>query len=364
MKLGTKLILVAVMALLVLSCSLESLYLEAYIESHRDALDTPVGSDGTPVTFTIEPGQSVVEIAGNLKARRLISDTELFRRYVQFRKLDAGIQAGTYTLRQTMTIPEIARALQTAQAPDQVVTIPEGKRIEEVAEFVAQQTDIAASDFLAMAQTGWRETDLSQKYSFLTEIPLAHTLEGFLFPDTYRLALNATAYDLVDRMLENFARQVTPELRESFGTYGLSLYEGIALASIVEREAVIDAERPVIAGVFHNRLRDGWFLSSCPTVQYALGYRPEEESWWKRFITFNDLEVASPYNTYRNVGLPPAPIANPGLEAIRAAGQPAETEFFFFMVECTRDDGSHVFSVTEDEHMANFNRCGGVITSP
>ena len=364
MRLWIKLLLLLVATLLLMSCALEALYLEAYIESRRDALDTPFGSDDTAVTFTVEPGQSVAEVAGNLKARRLISDTELFRRYVQIKRLDAGIQAGTYTLRQTMTIPQIAIALQTAQAPDQVVTIPEGKRLEEVAGLVAQQTDIDAADFLMMAQTGWRETALTQEYAFLTEIPLTHTLEGFLFPDTYRVALNATAYDLIDRMLGNFARQVTPELRESYTAHGLTLYEGITLAAIVEREAVIDAERPVIAGVFHNRLRDGWFLSSCPTVQYALGYRPEEDSWWKRFITFNDLEVASPYNTYRNLGLPPAPIANPGLEAIRSAAQPAETEFFFFMVECSREDGSHVFAVNEEEHMANFNRCGGVITTP
>jgi UPF0755 protein len=218
------LLLLPVMALLLLSCSLETLYLETYIESRRDALDTPYGSDDTAITFTVEPGQSVAEIAGNLKARRLISDTELFRRYVQVKRLDAGIQAGTYTLRQTMTIPEIARALQTAQAPDQVVTIPEGKRLEEMAELVAQQTDIDSTEFLMMAQTGWRETDLVQAYPVLAEIPLPHTLEGFLFPDTYRVALNATAYDLIDRMLENFARQVTPELREGFTAHGLTLY--------------------------------------------------------------------------------------------------------------------------------------------
>ncbi len=116
--------------------------------------------------------------------------------------------------------------------------------------------------------------------------------------------------------------------------------------------------------VFHNQLRDGWPLSSCPTVQYALGYRPDEGSWWKRFLTFDDLEVVSAYNTYRNLGLPPGPIASPGLDAIAAAAQPAETEFYFFMVDCTKEDGSHVFAANEAEHLANFDRCGGVITAP
>ncbi len=236
-----------------------------------------MGTDDTPIAFTIESGQSVAEIAGNLKAKRLIADTELFRRYVQAKGLDAGIQAGTYTLNQTMTLPEIARTLQTGATAEQQVTIPEGKRLEEVAEIVAEQTSIAPADFLALTQTGWSSTTLPQQYSFLAQVPVTGSLEGFLFPDTYRLPIDATATDLVDRMLENFDVKVTPELREAFSAHGLSLVEGIALASIVEREAVLDSERPVIAGVFHNRLRDGWPLSSCPTVQYALGYRPDEE---------------------------------------------------------------------------------------
>lgn len=364
MKRWLKLTLCLLAVAFLMACELESLYLDAYVESNQEALDAPAGSDSSPVTFTVEPGQSVEEVAGNLKAHRLIADTELFRRYVQVEKLDAGIQAGTYELRQTMTIPEIAQALQTARAPEQQVTIPEGKRLEEVAEMVAGQTSIASADFLQMAQTGWRGTPVVQSYEFLAQIPLTSTLEGFLFPDTYRLPMDATAIDLIDRMLENFDRQVTPEMRAAFDQHDMTLYEGITLASLVEREAVVEAERPVIAGVYHNRVRDGWFLSACPTVQYALGYRPDEESWWKRFLLFEDLEIESPYNTYRNLGLPPGPIASAGLSAIQAAAYPAETQFFFFMVDCSKEDSSHVFAVTEEEHLANFNRCGGVITSP
>jgi UPF0755 protein len=351
-------------AVFLMSCALDQLYLEAYIEGNRTALETPAGSDSTPVTFTIDPGQSVAQIAGNLKANRLISDTELFRRYVQYRSLDSSIQAGTYTLRRNMTIPEIARALQSAQAPEQQVTIPEGKRLEEVAELVADQSSISSADFLSMAQTEWRSTDLGQLHPFLSQVPVTATLEGFLFPDTYRLPIEAAAYDLVERMLDNFAQQVTPDIRDAFSQHGLTLYEGITLASIVEREAVVDAERPVISGVYHNRLRDGWFLSSCPTVQYALGYQAEASTWWKRQLYFEDLEISSTYNTYRNLGLPPGPIASPGLSAISAAAQPAETQYYFFMVDCAKSDGSHLFAVTEDEHLANFNRCGGVIIAP
>jgi len=364
MKRWHKLTLCLLAVLFLLACELETLYLETYVETNREALDTPAGSDTSPVTFTVDPGQSVDTIAGNLKAHHLISDTELFRRYVQYKKLDAGIQAGTYQLSEAMTIPEIAQALQTARAPEQQVTIPEGKRLEEVAEIVAGQIDIPPEEFLQMARTGWRGTTLVQEHGFLAQIPLTATLEGYLFPDTYRLPLDASATDLIDRMLADFAGQVTPEIEAGFAQHGLTLHEGITLASIVEREAVVDAERPIIAGVYHNRVRDGWFLSACPTVQYALGYQDDAASWWKRFLLFDDLEIASPYNTYRNLGLPPAPIASPGLSAIQAAAQPAETEFFFFMVDCSKEDGSHLFATNETEHLANFNRCGGVITSP
>jgi UPF0755 protein len=355
----TKIALCLLAAFFIMGCGLEQVYVDVYLESKSEELKTPAGTDEAPVVFTIKQGQSVAEIAGNLKAKGLISDTELFRRYLQAKKIDAAIQAGTYTLQQTMTIPEIARVLQSGDVADQQITIPEGKRLEQIAEIAGAETTIAPDEFLQLAQTGWRTTTLAETYDFLAGVPVTATLEGYLFPDTYRLPIDATAYDLVERMVANFGRQVTPEIREGFAAHGLTLHEGITLASIVEREAVVAAERPQIAGVYYNRLRDGWPLSACPTVQYALGYRPDEATWWKAELSFADLDLNSPYNTYRRVGLPPAPIANPGLGAIQATAEPAETEYYFFMVECNNSDGSHVFSKTEAEHLENFERCGG-----
>ena len=357
-------LLIGAITFLLLACSAEAIYLNLYIESQAEALETPAGDDESVITFTVQEGQSVGTIANQLAGQRLIADAELFRRYVQYKDLDAGIQAGSYSLRQTMTIPEIARALQHAEAEEQQVTLPEGKRMEELATFISDQTSITPEAFLQLAQTGWRETDLPNKYPLTAQIPLSGTLEGYLFPDTYRLPLNATAYDLVDRMLANFTRQVTAEIQQGFQEQGLSTHQGLTLASIVEREAVIDSERPLIAGVYHNRLRDGWPLSACPTVQYALGYRPEEGDWWKSQLYFADLEISSPYNTYRNQGLPPGPIANPGSSAIQAAAAPAQTDYYFFMVDCNAGDGSHFFAQNEAEHLANFEACGGVYSSP
>lgn len=344
---------------ILLGCSLEEIYLGFYIDGKSEDLKVSAGIDTTPVVFTIESGQSVQEIAGNLKALGLIGDTELFRRYVQYKGLDSEIQAGSYSLNQTMTIPEIARTLQQGDTTEQQVTIPEGKRMEEVAAMIAEQTNITQEAFLQLAQTGWTGTDLPQKYPILANVPVTATLEGFLYPDTYRLPLNATPYDLVDRMIANFAVHVTPEIQQSMAAHNLTLYQCVTLAAIVEREAVRAEERPAIAGVYYNRLRDGWPLSADPTVQYALGYRADEQTWWKRQLYFVDLDVVSPYNTYRNLGLPPAPIASPGIASIQAAAQPAETEFYFFMVDCSKNDGSHVFSLNEAEHLENFNRCNG-----
>lgn len=359
-----KLMVCLLATVLLLACSLEELYLGVYIDSKSTELKTPAGSEATPIMVTVEAGQSVAQIAGNLKAEGLITDAELFRRYVQYKKLDAGIQAGAYTLNQTMTIPDIARTLQKAAAEEQQVTIPEGKRLEEVAPLVAEQTSITSESFMQMVQTGWRSSDLAQKYTITTQIPITATLEGFLFPDTYRLSMDAQPYDLLDRMLANFTRQVTADIQQGIVAQGLSLYEGITLAAIVEREAVHDSERAPIAGVYYNRLRDGWTLSADPTVQYALGYRPDETSWWKKPLYFVDLEVKSPYNTYRNIGLPPGPIASPGIGSIQAVAAPAETEYYFFMVDCTKNDGTHVFAETDTEHYQNFEACGGDGNSP
>lgn len=350
-------------AVVIMGCSLESMYLSLYIDSKTEALSQSVSNDTTPLTFTVEPGQSVEAIGNRLQREGLITDVELFRRYVQYKGLDAGIQAGSYTLNAAMTIPEIALTLQNATAPEIQVTIQEGKRLEEVAALVAADAGIDPQEFLLLAQTGWSQSVLTQQFDFLGQIPVTSTLEGFLFPDTYRLPAAPTAMDLIERMLTAIEGLLSPEIQQGFAAQGLSLYEGITLASIVEREAVVDAERPIIAGVYINRLRDGWPLAACPTVQYALGYRPEEGTWWKRVIYFVDLEVDSPFNTYRTLGLPPAPIASPGAAAIQAAAFPAETSNYFFMVDCNKNDGSHLFAESESEHLQHFEMCGGAYTT-
>ena len=337
-------------------CSLsapDDLLIGVYLEAEAAELEQPAGDDDTPVTFVVEAGETAVDIAARLKREGLISDVELFRRYLQYHNLDAGIEAGEFTLRQTMTIPEIAQVLQQGQRPEQVVTIQEGLRLEQVAAAVAAQTSIPQDEFLSLVTTGWRDAGFA--FDFLADLPPDATLEGFLFPETYRLPEEPVAADLLGRMLETFGTRVTLEMRAAAAERGLSLYELVTLASIVEREAVLDVDRPVIAGVYHNRLDAEWFLGACPTVQYALG---APDNWWPRF-TLEATEVDSPYNTYRYLGLPPAPICSPGLASIQATAYPADTDYYFFLVDCTKNDGSHLFAVTDEEHLRNYEMCGG-----
>ena len=337
-------------------CELSSpddVVISAYLEAHADQLQTAAGSDGTPVTFVVSPGETAGEIANRLERQELVSDAELFRRYVQHKGLDAGIEAGEFTLRQTMTIPEIARALQEARRPEQIVTIREGLRLEQVAAEVAEQTTVDEEAFLELATSGWRNRPYAS--DLLPIVPADATLEGFLYPDTYRLPEEAAADDMLERMLRTFDERVTRGIEMAASQRGLDIYQLVTLASIVEREAVVAEERPVIAGVYLNRLESGWTLDADPTVQYGMG---EAGDWWPDLYV-SDLAFASPYNTYQNAGLPPGPICSPGLASIKAAAQPADTDYFFFMADCTKDDGSHLFSETEAEHYANYERCGG-----
>jgi UPF0755 protein len=340
-------------------CALSSpndLLIGLYLDAHAAELEQPAGSDDTPLAFVVEPGETAAEIAARLKQEGLISDVELFRRYVQYHGLDAGIEAGEFTLRQTMTIPGIAEALQRGQRAELVVTVQEGLRLEQVAAVVAAQTNISEDDFLASVTTEWRNSALA--FDFFADLPPSATLEGFLFPETYRLPEDASSLDLLSRMLETFDARVTAEMRAAAADRGLNVYELITLAAVVEREAVLDDERPLIAGVYHNRLEAGWFLNACPTVQYVIGLGDDTREWWP-VLTLDDLEADSPYNTYRNLGLPPGPICSPGLTSIQASAYPADTDFFFFLADCTKDDGSHLFSVTETEHLRNYQMCGG-----
>jgi UPF0755 protein len=334
------------------------IYLNYYLSQNEDRLRQPAGTGTEPVAFTIAPGSGAAGIAENLAAAGLLSDTELFLNYLTFYGLDGGLVAGDYRLTPQMTIPELAEAIGTGRSRTLALNFLPGWRSEEMAHYldVTRPAQIDADQFLSIVQNRRGINGLA--YSFLNGLPSGATLEGYLFPSEYPITIDTTSTALVDMMLAEFDRQVTPEMRQSFGIQGLSLREAVILASIIEKEAVLADEKPVMAGVFLNRLRTGMPLQADPTVQYARGYDATRNTWWKSPLDAEDLQINSPYNTYQVGGLPPGPISNPGLGSLMAVASPSETGYLYFVLDCTAGEpGRHVFSVTYEEHVANVQRC-------
>ncbi len=335
----------------------ESAYLETYLANNQEALGQPAGVGNAPVQFVISPGETANIIAGNLQQANLLTNTELFINYIRYHGFDSQLEAGTFTLNPQLTIPQLAEALTRSVAEEAIVQFIEGWRIEEMADHLRDNptANIDPNQFLEIAERK-RPHNLAP-YPFLGSLPIGNSLEGFLFPDTYRLPIDADAAYLVDLMLTNFGNRVTPEMIQAYGGQGLNIHQAVTLASIVEREAVINEERPIIAGVFYNRLAVSMRLEADPTVQYPLGYQADIDSWWKRPLTVADLENQNPYNTYTSDGLPPGPIANPSLSSLQAVAFPEASEFIFFVADCQGAVGSHQFSVTYDQHLAKVEAC-------
>jgi UPF0755 protein len=321
-------------------------FLGAYLLINKTALDLPAGDSQDLVEIEVEPGADAATIAANLERLNVIRDSWLLRSYLRYRGLDTAIEAGTYQLSGTMTVTQIAESLQSAPPEDLYITVLEGWRAEQIANTLDRsEYQVTGGEFLEVLRTR------PGGYSFAGELPEPLWLEGFLFPDTYLIDPQANASEIVMMMLDNFELKVGIDLKAGFSQNNLSIYEAVTLASIIQREAIVIDELPLIASVFINRLNLGMKLDADPTVQYAVGEQADG-SWWKVPLTLDDLAFNSPYNTYVYEGLPPGPIANPGLEALRAVAFPEESNYFYFRARC---DGSerHAFAVTFEEHLQN-----------
>ncbi len=349
------------LSFLLVGCSSDAL-LAAYLDAHRAELQRPASTLPRPVQFEVKPGMSARAIAQELEAAGVITDARLFEAYVRVNGLAGRLEAGTYTLSPDMTPVEIAQVLQRALAPSIRVTIPEGWRLEQTADMLsangildgeAYRRLASGSDLGALGELG------PEIVAFLRARPTGASLEGYLFPDTYELpAENPSAVDLIRKQLEAFAAKVLPLYQAAHAEGGLqmTLHEVVTLASIVEREAVIAEERPLIAGVYLARLKADMKLEADPTVQYALGYQPDTGQWWKTPVFLEEYDqVASPYNTYLHPGLPPGPIASPGLSSIQAVLHPAQHDYLYF-VAAPDGSGRHIFARTFEEHLANVKR--------
>ena len=323
---------------------LERIQYSALLLWYDGLLTRPLDSKGTEQAFTIETGESVNEIANHLQIVGLIRDAESFRAYLVYSGLDTSIQAGEYKLSAAMSAIDIAHELQDATPEDVTFVILPGWRIEEIAASLSTSgLSITPEEFISAAQTPPRGFD------FLNG---ARTTEGFLFPDSYIIHRGTSAEQLIQEFVRNFGLRLSSDIRSAVDRQGLTIYQAVILASLVEREAVHDEEKPLIASVFLNRLKSGMKLDSDPTVQYALGYDILSQTWWKNPLSLVDLQFNSPYNTYIYDGLPPAPIANPSLESLHAVAFPDETEYYFFRAKCD-GSGYHGFAKTFEEHLLN-----------
>jgi len=318
------------------------------LRAQGDKVTEPVDpADATQIPFVIEPGESLTSVSLKLEELNLVSDAEVFRRLVQYHGADADIQVGTYLLSRNMTMEDIMARLQRGLLPNETVAILEGWRSEQVAEALEARGITSAEEFLAATSAGM---SLATEWPYIAARPegAPATLEGFLFPDTYQFASDTPAEDVIQIMLRNFDWRIS-DLKQVAEESGLSIYQIVTLASIVEREAVAADERPIIASVFLNRLEQDMPLQADPTVQYALGC-DETGNCWQQLSREDLNSVQSPYNTYLYPGLPPGPICNPGLDSIRAVLEPADTRYLYFVA---KDDGRHLFAETYEEHLRN-----------
>lgn len=294
------------------------------------------------VVYELAAGASTLDVAESLHARELIKSPAVFRYYARYLGLDSQLKPGQYQLSPGMTPEQILRKLARGEVIVYRFTVPEGLTVKEMAKLLAEKKLVDHDRFLEAAAS----LNLAQEY-VPPDGKLEQPLEGYLFPDTYEYKPGIKEEEILALMFGHFKQLFTPEMRQRAEELGMTVHQVVTLASIVEKEAQVAEERPVIAGVYHNRLKVGMKLDADPSVLYGLGKAPYET------LLYKDLEVDTPYNTYMNPGLPPGPIAAPGLAALKATLYPTEHDFWFFVA---KGDGSgeHYFAETYDEHMENI----------
>lgn len=297
----------------------------------------PSGSGGDPVEVTIAQGSSAGRIADTLEEHRVVNSALAFRLYMRLNGIDADLRAGDYELAVAQPFGALIDELRRGPRPDFVrLTIPEGRNVAQTAELVERQTHITENDFLAAA------TPETIRPAMLPADQ--DTLEGFLYPTTYFVEETETAETLVRRMVAEFDRHAEEVGLTEPNEFGLSAYQMLVLASLVEKEAKAAEERDVISKVIHNRLEINMALGIDATIQYAVNKYQGEP------LTVSDLNIDSPFNSRTRLGLPPHPIASPRASSVEAALRPAEVDFLYFVL--SPDCRSHVFSVSYSEFLA------------
>ena len=350
--LGLALVLMTVYALVV------GVALVVALRSSTGAVADRIAGAGAAVTVRPSPGAVSVEVVPGMSAAEIeralaeagaIASERQFSILLEYTGAGPDLRAGRYEFEPGTPAAEVIRRLRAGLTNERLFTVPEGLRLEQIAELLADQ-EIGGREQWAAALAGPRPE------SIVAGRPEGASLLGYLLPASYSLGRDTTADELAAAMIEALAEALDDELLAELEAGEFSLHEVLTLASIVEKEAILPAEQAVIASVLLNRLELGIALQVDATVQFAVASRDGgAEGWWPA-LSLEDKEYDSPYNTYVYPGVPPGPIANPGAGAIVAVVRPADTEFFYFVARC---DGSqrHDFAVTLEEHNANVARC-------
>lgn len=323
----------------------QRMYLTIQLFMVEGELTTPVQLANSIKDFHIDLGESIGSISNRLQTAGIIKSGDALRTYLIYSGKDQAIQAGDYQLNPAKNTVEIANQLLDATPEEVTFNILAGMRAEEVAALLPTSgLSIDSQQFIAAVR-------VANPYAN-SEIDLSNGLEGYLFPSSYRLKREIGLNDFLQTFTNRFVENISPEMRAGFANNGLNIYQAVILASIVQREAMVEDEQPLIASVFLNRLAKNMRLESDPTVQYALGWNNEKKTWWTNPLSLGNLKFDSPYNTYINNGLPPGPISNPGLAALKAVANPAQSDFLYFRAQCD-GSGRHAFSTTYEEHLQN-----------
>lgn len=306
------------------------------------SIDTPHRHDAAKKTITIEPGTGTSEILSRL-AREGIIESELpVKLWIKYFSNGKPFKAGDYEFKSPITPRQVISQLAGGSVTTRSFTIPEGYNHFDIARILSELDGLkepakSPGDVIAMMRNVSLIEDLD---------PAAKDLEGYLFPDTYEYTATTTREKLVELMVKRFRKVYTPEYEARAKELKMTTRQVVSLASLIEKEAKVDTERELISQVFHKRLKMGSPLACDPTVIYAALI----EGKYRGKIYRSDLDRDSPYNTYKRAGLTPGPIASPGKRSIQAALYPADTDYLFFVVDATRNDGSHKFSATSGEH--------------
>ena len=294
------------------------------------------GERGVPVYFTVRPGMSVSEIGKELYERGIIDSEMKFWWTAKLNGFENKVKSGTFAMQTGMTPRDALETLVYGNTVTIRFTIPEGFSVRDIAQRLDDEGLVKADAFISLAKT-------YRPYPYVEEREnVLYAVEGFLFPDTYEINGEFDAARIMQMMAENFDRRLTKEMRDRAREMDLSIYELVTLASLVEKEAYHEEDRPIIAQIFLKRLRLGMPLQADPTVQYLLD-APKED------LLYRDTEIESPYNTYQNVGLPPGPIASPGTASLMAVLHPADTNYLYFVAD---RNGNNYYATNYADHLA------------